>query len=74
MNRFMDHYGVLDSDYLQAARFDDSYDNAIRAVLPADRDPTPLAGDKLVVDDSSEPGAGLPLASGIGTEEQTNGG
>jgi len=74
MNRFMDHYSILDRDYLQAARFDDSYDSAIAAVLPADRDPTPLAGDKLVVVDSSEPGGGVPIAGGIGIEEQAKGG
>jgi hypothetical protein len=53
MNRFMDRYSVLDRDYLQAAAFDDPYDRGIRALLPAGRDPTPLAGDKLVVADSS---------------------
>ncbi len=53
MNRFMDHHSILDRDYLQAAAFDDPYDRGIRALLPADGDPTPLAGDKLVVVDSS---------------------
>jgi len=74
MNRFMDHYNILDRDYLQAANFDDAYDRAIRAVMPADRDPTPLTGDKLVVVDSSEPGGGVPVAGGIGIEEQAKGG
>ena len=73
MNRFMDHYSVLDREYLQAARLDDAYDRGIGSVLPADRDPTPLAGDKLVVVDSSEPWPSVPIAGGTGMEEQTKG-
>lgn len=73
MNRFMDHYSILDRDYLQAARFDDPYDSTIGAVLPAGRDPTPLAGDKLVVVDSSEPWGAVPVAGGNGSEVQAKG-
>ena len=50
MNRFMDHHGVLDTDYLQVAPSVAAY----RAILPDNADPTPLAGDTLVVIDSSE--------------------
>jgi hypothetical protein len=50
MNRFMDHHGVLDTDYQQVA----PYVAAYRAILPDNADPTPLAGDTLVVIDSSE--------------------
>ncbi len=49
MNRFMDRHGVLDADYEQTA----TYDVAFRAILPRDRVPTPLAGNALVVVDSS---------------------
>lgn len=49
LNKFMDHHGVLDADYERAATVDPQY----RAVLPANRVPTPLAGDLLVVIDSS---------------------
>ena len=51
LNRFLDKYGVLDADYERAARDDIRY----RALLLHDRTPTPLAGDKMVVIDSSEP-------------------
>src|SRR5579864_46600 len=49
MNRFLDMHGVLDREYEELARHSASY----RAVLRPDRQPTPLAGDKLVVVDSS---------------------
>ena len=49
MNKFMDRHGVLDADYERAATVDPTY----RAVLPPNRVPTPLAGDLLVVIDSS---------------------
>lgn len=49
MNRFLDRHGLLDASYERAAR-DDA---RIRAVLLADREPTALAGDALVVIDSS---------------------
>jgi lipoprotein-anchoring transpeptidase ErfK/SrfK len=51
MNKFMDRRGVLDVDYEQAA-IDEI---AFRAILPRNAKPTPLAGDTLVVVDSSEP-------------------
>jgi lipoprotein-anchoring transpeptidase ErfK/SrfK len=49
MNRFLDRHGILDRDYEQAA----GTDPAFAALLLPDRDPTPLAGDLLVVIDSS---------------------
>lgn len=49
MNAFLDHYGVLDADYDAAARTDPR----IAAVLPPDQQPTPLAGDAVVIIDSS---------------------
>ena len=51
MNRFLDRHGVLDASYERAARTD----GRIREILPIDRDPTPLAGDALVVIDSAAP-------------------
>ena len=50
MNRFLDHHGVLDADYERAARGDVRY----AALLLPDRRPTPLAGEALVIVDSSE--------------------
>ena len=50
MNKFIDRHGVLDVDYEQAAI---DY-IAFRAILPRNAKPTPLAGDTLVVVDSSE--------------------
>jgi hypothetical protein len=49
MNRFLDLHGVLDADYERDAR-DDA---RLSSVLLPDRQPTPLAGDALVVVDSS---------------------
>jgi hypothetical protein len=49
MNRFLDRHGILDADYEREVAFDPS----VRALLLPDRDPTPLAGDKLVIVDSS---------------------
>ena len=49
VNRFMDRHGVLDLDYERAAVDDIRY----RALLLPDRTPTPLAGEALVVIDSS---------------------
>mgnify|MGYP005811485671 CR=1 FL=1 len=49
MNRFLDSHGVLDADYEIAA----ATDERIRAVLLPDRHPTPLAGDMLIVIDTS---------------------
>jgi hypothetical protein len=51
MNRFLDRRGILDADYERAAQ----YDRRFAALLPPDRIPTPLAGDLMVVVDSSEP-------------------
>jgi len=50
MNRFLDPHGILDADYERAAR----YDAAFEALLLSDRTPTPLAGNALVVVDSSD--------------------
>ncbi|GBR06994.1 L,D-transpeptidase [Asaia siamensis] len=50
MNVFMDKNGLLDVQYEQAA----SYDERFRALLPKDRTPSPIAGDALVVVDSTE--------------------
>jgi len=51
MNRFMDKHGVLDADYEVAAVTDIRY----RALLLRDRTPSSLAGDALIIVDSSEP-------------------
>jgi hypothetical protein len=56
MNRFLDRHGILDADYERAALLDRRF----AALLLPDRDPTPLAGDLLVVIDSAQnfgPGA-----------------
>lgn len=50
MNRFLDRHGVLDAEQEAASR-DDA---RIAATLPADRAPSPLAGELLVVIDSTE--------------------
>ena len=50
MNRFLDVYGVLDADYERAAR-DDA---GVRSILLPEREPTPLAGNAMVVVDSSQ--------------------
>jgi hypothetical protein len=52
MNRFLDMHGVLDADYERAAQDD----VRLRSILLPERQPTPLAGDALVVVDSSEAG------------------
>jgi len=49
MNRFLDLYGVLDADYERAAR-DDA---GVRSVLLPEREPPPLAGNVMIVVDSS---------------------
>jgi hypothetical protein len=51
MNRFLDRRGILDADYERAAQVDRRY----AALLLPDRVPTPLAGNMLVIIDSSEP-------------------
>ena len=58
VNKFMDHHGVLDADYERAAKVDPTF----RAVLPRDRVPTPLAGNALVVIDSSITGQAVAAA------------
>ncbi len=55
MNRFLDWHGVLDVDYEHAANDDIRY----RALLLRGRRPTLLAGNALVVVDSSAPGSAL---------------
>ena len=50
MNRFLDMHGVLDADYERAA----SEDDRIRSILLPEREPTPLAGNALVVVDSAQ--------------------
>lgn len=53
MNRFLDHHGVLDAEYERAA----TTELRFRALLPPDRKPSPLAGNTLVVVDSSDKGS-----------------
>ena len=48
LNRFLDFHGVLDSDYERAAQTDIRF----RALLLRDREPSPLAGNTLIVVDS----------------------
>jgi hypothetical protein len=50
LNRFLDLLGVLDADYERDA----PNDLRLAGVLLPDRQPTPLAGDALVVVDSSQ--------------------
>ena len=50
MNRFMDIHGILDADYERAARDDPRF----TAVLLPERQPTKLAGNALVIVDSSQ--------------------
>ncbi|NHO33170.1 L,D-transpeptidase [Acetobacter fallax] len=49
-NVFLDHHGLLDVEYEQAA----SYDGRFRALLPKNRVPSPIAGEALVVVDSGQ--------------------
>ncbi len=56
MNRFLDRHGVLDADYERAAKSDIRFADLL---LP-DRKPTPLAGEALVIVNSSET---LPAAA-----------
>ena len=51
MNRFLDRHGVLDADYERAAKVDRRYE----ALLLLDRNPTPLAGNALIIIDSRLP-------------------
>ena len=59
MNRFLDHYGVLDADYERVAATDGRYS----ALLAADRTPTKLAGRLLVVIDTRLPPDAPPTQS-----------
>jgi hypothetical protein len=52
MNRFLDVHGVLDADYERAA----VDDRRFQGILRSDREPTPLAGNAMVVVDSSQGG------------------
>jgi hypothetical protein len=51
MNRFLDMHGVLDLDYERSA----DQDPRLRSVLLPERQPTPLAGEALIVVDSASP-------------------
>ncbi|HYZ63430.1 MAG TPA: L,D-transpeptidase [Acetobacteraceae bacterium] len=59
MNRFLDRHGVLDAEYERAAVNDIRF----RALLLRDRDPSPAAGNTLIVVDSAErtPIAAIPV-------------
>jgi lipoprotein-anchoring transpeptidase ErfK/SrfK len=50
MDLFLDRYGVLDANYERTAQHNPRF----QALLLPDRTPTPLAGDALIVIDSSE--------------------
>ena len=58
MNRFLDFHGVLDADYERAAGDDARF----AAILLPEREPTKLAGDLLVVVDSSSAARALPAS------------
>ncbi|WP_242010539.1 L,D-transpeptidase [Acetobacter musti] len=49
-NVFLDHHGLLDVEYEQAA----SYDERFKALLPKGRVPSPIAGEALIVVDSGQ--------------------
>ena len=51
LNRFIDQHGVIDADYERVAVTDIRF----RALLLADREPSPLAGNMLIVVDSAPP-------------------
>ena len=53
LNRFIDRHGVIDADYERVAVTDIRF----RALLLPDREPSPLAGDTLIVVDSARPPA-----------------
>ena len=59
MNRFLDRHGVLDSEYERLAATDIRF----RALLLPGREPTPLAGNTLVVVDSGEQTTATTVAS-----------
>ena len=59
MNRFLDRHGVLDSEYERLAATDVRF----RSLLLPGREPTPLAGNTLVVVDSGEQATATTVAS-----------
>jgi lipoprotein-anchoring transpeptidase ErfK/SrfK len=59
MNRFLDRHGVLDADYERAAKEDSRF----RDLMLSDRTPTPLAGNALVVIDSSQPSNPISMSA-----------
>ena len=65
MNRFLDLHGVLDAEYERSAATDIKF----RSLLLANRVPSPLAGNTLIVADSSAPGAEAPLGGVILVEK-----
>jgi hypothetical protein len=52
-NQFLDHFGLIDAQLTALA----PTSRAVAALLPAGATPSPLAGDKVVVVDTSEPNA-----------------
>jgi hypothetical protein len=53
LNRFLDRHGIIDAAIERLGESDGGY----RALLSRELDPTPLAGDAVIVVDSSEPWA-----------------
>ncbi|MBW4024479.1 MAG: murein L,D-transpeptidase [Proteobacteria bacterium] len=53
LNRFLDRHGIIDADIERMAQTDAGY----RALLSPELQPTPLAGDAVIVVDTSEPWA-----------------
>jgi len=69
MDRFLDAHGVLDHDYELAAQ----RNRRVAEVLLPDRTPTPLAGNTLVVIDSSGTADAPAVASASSTQTGTTG-
>ena len=65
MNRFLDLHGVLDAEYERAAATDIKF----RSLLLANRVPSLLAGNTLIVADSSAPGVEAPLGGVVLVEK-----
>lgn len=61
LNRFIDRHGVIDADYERAAATDIRF----RALLLSDRQPSSIAGDTLIVVDSSPPGPPPALQAAV---------
>jgi hypothetical protein len=55
LNRFIDHYGILDADYEEAMAEGETFWD-----LPATRDPTPWSGRYLVIVDTGQTSQGVP--------------